>query len=160
VLAPPNPFSNEALAARALVTGRGFLAPVDGLLDWLVELPLAQWLAVGRNAASSPQSPAHSASCVVISTTIVDQRLELAAWHVRDAIETVAFIASHSRRPMSRADRRSFSVAHGVAEETALALLTRDFLPSESFRLLCSPFLVAFNFAPPHSFAGEVFVRR
>jgi hypothetical protein len=122
------------LEASALLAAKAFA-------DRLGDLPLARWLAVGHSIiATGTPSPEQTAAWANAERAIVEQRLDLAAWHVRDAVETVAYLAGHSARKLSRNDRRAFAAAHGAAEETALALLVSRRLSVVDLERLCAPF--------------------
>lgn len=116
------------------------LAPVDVFVDRLAELPMAAWLTVGRALiADRTGEYARAKAFAILEETIGSHELEVAAWYVRDAVETSAFLAS---APMSRwtsEERRAFAAACAAAEEAALALLARDHLPDREFNALYAP---------------------
>jgi len=117
------------------------LAAANAFVERVGDLPLTSWLAIGRAVmAAGVDSAEGAASWTNVERAIADHRLELAAWHVRDAVETIAYVASHSTALLSRADRRVFAAAHGAAEEAALAVLVRRHLPDGDFDRLCAPF--------------------
>jgi hypothetical protein len=113
---------------------------VNAFVDWLASLPLALWLDVGRSVASErTRVMARGSAWEELQRALCAQELQIGAWFVRDAVETAAFLASHSVRRWSAADRRWFAAAHGAAETAALALLARPFLEAEQFEALCEP---------------------
>jgi hypothetical protein len=122
------------LDAAALVAAKAFA-------DRLGDVPLARWLTIGDAIiATGTQSPERAAAWAKAEQAIVEQRLDVAAWHVRDAVETVAYLAGHSVGKLSRSDRRAFAAAHGAAEEAALALLVSRTLSGADLQRLCAPF--------------------
>lgn len=113
------------------------LAPVHRFVDALCELPLAHWLRIGRRVAGDQQGVAvRVATRALLDRVLVEQRLGIAAWHVRDAVETVAFLATRTAPPLSRAERRELMTAQDAAEEAALALLAREHLPEAAYETL------------------------
>jgi hypothetical protein len=102
------------------------------------------WLELGGDIADArAQSAARSSAWDGLQVAIFDQGMQLAAWYVRDAVETAAFLASHSGRRRSREDRLRFAAAHGAAETAALALLARPYLTQEHFSILTRRFVRA-----------------
>src|SRR5262249_53708815 len=75
-----------------------------------------------------------------VEAAIVSQRLNLAAWSVRDAVETVVYLTNHAAGRLSRADRRVLVAAHSAVEDAALALLVAEHLPRTDIAQLCAPF--------------------
>jgi len=117
------------------------LAAVNAFADRLAELPLSEWLAVGRTLVEDPSIYAHRETpYAILETTVNDRRLGVAAWYVRDAIETSAYYASQPMKRWTSAERRAFAAAHAAAEEAALAILARVHLGAEDFAALCAPF--------------------
>lgn len=118
------------------------LAPVDAFADRLAELPLASWLSIGRSLVESASgSSLRATPYAILEATINDRGLAVAAWYVRDAIETSASYVSPPRRRWTARERRCFAAAHAAAEEAALAMLAGAFLPSEDCAALCAPFV-------------------
>ncbi len=110
-------------------------------IDALGELPRDTWLAIGRTVrADSDRLAPLSVARAILDLIIADRHLGLAAWHVADAVETVAFVAGRDLRDSSARDRRSFQEAHAAAEEAALALLARAYLADADFAVLYAPF--------------------
>ena len=117
------------------------LAPVDAFADRLAELPLASWLSIGQSLVESASvSTLRATPYAILEATINNRGLAVAAWYVRDAIETSAYYASPRRRRWTRMERRCFAAAHAAAEEAALAILAQAFLSSEDVDALCAPF--------------------
>lgn len=117
------------------------LSDAKDFLERLVEFPLSSWLAVGRTligerAALIVRQRARSE----VDGVIDDRGLDVLAWYLRDALETTVWCASQRSDGWSREERREFAAAHGAAESTALALLTRPHLSAEAFGALYAPF--------------------
>lgn len=122
------------------------VAQVMAFVDWLAERPLREWLELGREIAlARANAAAQGDAWDRVQSAIADRGLQLAAWYVRDAVETAAFLASHSTRRWSRNDRLLFATAHGAAESVALALLARPYLTPEHFSALYEPFADRFS---------------
>lgn len=114
---------------------------VTSFIDRLADLPPSEWVAIGRAAVDDrTTAAARSTSAVIVDATIAHWQLGVAAWYVRDAIETIAFLARNTTHGLSRADRRMFLVAQLAAEDVALALLVQPCLPAQDFDVLCAPF--------------------
>ena len=125
------------------------LAAVNAFADRLADLPASAWLAVGRSAmANGSFYELRATPFAILEATINDRGLAVTAWHVRDAIDTSAYYASAPMRRSKSAERRVFAAAHAAAEEAALAILARPFLPSEDFDVLCAPFANLVGAAP------------
>jgi hypothetical protein len=117
------------------------LLSVDAFVDRLAELTLDQWLDVGHRLVTNQETLAlRSTSWAIMDATIADRRLGLVAWQARDAVETMAYLASAAAPRLSRRERRLFAAAHAAAEDAALAVLAREHLPREDFAVLCAPF--------------------
>ena len=125
------------------------LAAVNAFADRLADLPASAWLAVGRSVMANGSFYAERATpFAILEATINDRGLAVAAWYVRDAIETSAFYATHSVVRWKSSERRAFAAAHGAAEEAALAILAQSFLSSEDYATLCGPFASTIAVAP------------
>jgi hypothetical protein len=117
------------------------LAAVNAFADRLAELPMADWLTVGRTLIDNPSLYAHRETpYAILEATIANRGLSVAAWYVRDAIETSAYYASRPMTRWSSKERRAFAAAHAAAEEAALAILARAHLADEDVSSLCAPF--------------------
>jgi len=117
------------------------LAAVNAFADRLAQLPLAEWLTVGRKMIESPSEYAHRETpYAILEATINERGLGVAAWYMRDAIETSAFYAGSTMTRWTSIDRRAFAAAHALAEDTGLALLAREALAIEDFGALAAPF--------------------
>ncbi len=122
------------------------LGLVNEFADGLAEFPVDEWLAIGRDLLTDRDHHASRAmSYARLESTINDRGLAIAAWYVRDAVETSAYYATHSTRYWNSSGRRAFAAAHGAAEEAALALLARASLPAEDFELLSAPYARLIN---------------
>jgi len=106
----------------------------------LAELAVSEWVEVGnavlRDASAHTKRTAASARLVA---TIDGCELGVMAWFARDAIETSAFYVGRASGVAAR-DRRAFAAARAAAEDMALALLAREFLPTSDYDTLCEPF--------------------
>jgi hypothetical protein len=71
---------------------------------------------------------------------IREQHLGVAAWDIRDAVETAAFLVTPSHARCSRTERQVWDAARGAAEDAAIALLARAYLEAPDFETLCAPF--------------------
>ena len=131
---------------RAIVSDPKFaekpaLASVSEFVDSLVEVPLETWLAIGRNLVADRNGLAvRQAGWGKVETAVREGDLGLAAWSVRDALDTVAFLASRHASRWSREERCAFAATQGAAEAAALALLVRARIRDETVRALCAPF--------------------
>jgi len=136
---PDSASSSPGTLADVLSSGVT-LEVVDSFAERLAHLPTPAWLAVGHSLLRdvSSHAPRATASALLVAT-INGRGLAIAAWYACDAIETSAFYASRVRgwRP---ADRRAFATAYAAAEDAALALLAREFLPTSHCAMLCEPF--------------------
>jgi len=113
----------------------------NAFVDRLADLMPTQWLDVGDRLVTNQDAFAlRSTSRAIMDATIADRRLGLAAWRVRDAVETIAYLANHAAPGLARGDRRLFAAAHAAAEDAALAVLTREHLAAEYFAGLSAPF--------------------
>lgn len=117
------------------------LAEVNAFADHLAELPVSVWLDVGRTLVDDFSIYARRATpFAILEATIHDRGLAVAAWYVRDAIDTSAHYAASTMPRWTRRERRDFAAAHAVAEEAALALLARSHLSDEDYSTLFAPF--------------------
>ena len=117
------------------------LAPVDIFADEMAELPVEKWLEVGHALVADEAAASRRAAAIVALDAAIDRReLSVAAWYVRDAVDTCAYLASHTVPRWTSADRRIFAAAHGAAEDAALALLARDHVAPADFEVLFAPF--------------------
>ncbi len=124
------------------------LGRVDAFLDHLVELPLAEWLAIGEAVvAARERVPVRQRAWDELEATLVSGRLGVTMWCVRDAVDTAAHIATREAYRWSRQERGTFAAAHGAAEVAALALLARDDLSTETYRALTVPFAACIDAA-------------
>jgi hypothetical protein len=116
------------------------LAAVNAFADRLADLPLLEWLAVGRTLIEHAPIAHRETAYAILEATINDRGLGVAAWYVRDAIETSAYYASRPLKLWTSKERRAFAAAHAAAEDAALTLLARKFLPDADRAVLVAPF--------------------
>ena len=116
------------------------LALVKEFVEQLCSLPLDGWLAIGHGVMNNRCTAAYSNAWHAVQQAIARNDLGLAAWHVRDEIETLAYVASHSGAPLSRANRPVFAAAHGAAEDAAMSLLVGAEISLADLELLSAPF--------------------
>jgi len=120
-------------------------------LDRLDDLPRAGWIAVGRRLLADPAGHAsRQAAAAALTAAIAEQGLVVAAWRLRDAVETAAQLASagclpHGGRrgalaPCTASERRALEAARLAAERAVLALLVHRWLSAEDYARLVSPF--------------------
>jgi hypothetical protein len=135
--APLAPNRHVLFLPRAPETARQEVAV---FVDRLDDLPGGRWIEIGR-ARLSPLAALHRAAAFAsLEAAIEDQRLGVAAWHVRDAVATSAILARRTIRGWTRAERLALAAAHGAAEGAALAILARCSLAPEDFNVLCAQF--------------------
>lgn len=115
------------------------LARANAFLDRVAELPLEAWLQIGRAVSAADAVEGRVAAWQAIDRAIVEHELQVAAWHVRDAVDTLAFL-TQSSGGRSRRDRLVLAAAHGATEDAALAILISDHAPREHVERLCAPF--------------------
>lgn len=117
------------------------LDSVSEFLDGLLELPVGSWLAIGRALMAAREGLAvRQAAWSDVEDAIGTHDLALAAWDVRDALESAVYLISRRVPRWSREERCQFAAAHGAAEAAALALLAREHVRPEVVRILCSHF--------------------
>jgi hypothetical protein len=117
------------------------LGRVNPFIDRLARLRFSEWVAIGRFVVENRGAvPARSTARGIVDATISRCGLGISAWHVRDAIETIAFLTCQSAPALSRSDRRIFFAAQSAAEDAAIALLVHACLPEQDLESLCAPF--------------------
>lgn len=116
------------------------LAVVKAFTEQLSDLTLESWLAIGRAVMAARSATRYVSAWSSVEQAIAKHGLALAAWHVRDDIETIAYLACHSGAPMARLNRPVFAAAHGAAEDAALALLVHTAIEPAALELMCAPF--------------------
>ena len=109
---------------------------VEAFLEFLARLSADEWLVIGA------QGPLDAQTVAILDATVADQQLELDAWLVRDAVETLVSLASRSLPLGSRKQYRAMGCARVAAERAATAILTRSWLPTSDIAALLSPFSV------------------
>jgi len=110
-------------------------------VDALAALPRSCWVDIGRvlladHAGLAPRVTAAAA----VDAVIAARRFRVAAWYVRDALETAVFLARRGGARVSTTDRQAFDAARDAAEDAALALLAFPRLCARDVDVLCGPF--------------------
>ena len=114
---------------------------VHHFVDALCALSLAAWLEMGQRLLGDELgAAARAAAWTALDAAIAERRLGVAVWHVRDAVETAAFLATRRVPRMSRVERRAMVAAQGAAEEAAIALLAREHVRPADYETLAAPF--------------------
>ena len=113
----------------------------SAFLDRLADLPLTTWLATGRALADDREGlNVRQSAWEMLDAAIASHGLGLAAWSMRDAVETIAFLKTRELCEWSPAERRYFACAQGAAEAATLAVLARDHLSDHDFQALVASF--------------------
>lgn len=107
---------------------------IDTFMDFLADLSVDDWLAVGARNSRPPISTVSA-----LEATLSDQRLHVDAWLARDEVETLVFLATCS---LSRARRayRAINSARAAAERAALAIIASPWLAPSDVDELLLPF--------------------
>jgi hypothetical protein len=107
---------------------------VSAFLDFLGERSADEWLTIGA-------SPSADAGIVaILEAAVADQRLHVDAWHVRDAVETLVFLATCPLGAPPRRAQRAMTRARVAAEHAALAIIVRRSLRCADVAELLAPF--------------------
>lgn len=109
---------------------------VDAFIEFLMRVPLAEWLAAATMGSSSAIERAEAA----LRDAIVKHNLAWRAWEVRDAVATAWYrfeCADDAAHSVCRAANAAVRVA---SERAALALLARPYLGDEDFGSLFAGF--------------------
>jgi len=131
------PLLSVGLAAGAALE----LGSVSAFIDGLVELPVSSWLTIGRELMADREGLAvRQAAWTDVEEAIAAHSLALAAWEVRDALETAVCLVSRAVQRWSRDERCQFAATHGAADAAALALRASAHVRPDCVRVLCSPF--------------------
>jgi len=110
-------------------------------LDRLLELSVVDWIRIGRSLIADRDALlVRQRAWALLEAAIADHRLGVAAWEIRDAIDTAACLATRGARGWSRDTRGCFASTHGAAEAAALALLARGHLRADAVAALTTPF--------------------
>ncbi|HEX3866463.1 MAG TPA: hypothetical protein VHV78_06900 [Gemmatimonadaceae bacterium] len=135
---------------------------VDFFVEQLAELPTHAWLEIGRAVDSAGRgASSRRAALSVLQTAAARQDVVVAAWFVRDAVETAASIARGATMARwSRENRRAFSAARAAAEHAALALLLSRRLPVADHRALVAPFAALLADRAPSATYRRTLARR
>ena len=129
-------------------------ARCEAFLDRLEGLSRAEWLEAGgrilARSGGEPEAAARQASDA-LDAVITERQLGVTAWLVRDAVETVTYVAScagdpgesrrHPAPPCTGNERASLTAARVAAERAALAHLARPWLSRAVYLTLVAPFL-------------------
>lgn len=110
---------------------------LDRWLDALGQLPMADWLAVGRADANGASSHAARAR---VESILAAEGLTLTGWLIRDFVATTTYPASRSARACTRQEQDAFAAARQAAVWAALAVATRSWLTDSETDTLCGPF--------------------
>lgn len=111
-------------------------ASVDALLAYIEELPPEAWLALGADHDAERAHSTFSTALLIRDAAIADHALDCTAWLVRDAVETLAWLAQRRLGRASDRDRARLTRARERIERAALALVVRDALPPVDFDAL------------------------
>ena len=152
-LLPPDNAAGTSLRRRATLallpplsselpaTTEAALDAAMRFMDRLVELRLRDWLAVGRRLIADREGLAvRQRAWMEVDAAIGAHGLALAAWHMREALETAAFLVSQTASRWTREERRQFAATQGAAEAAALALLAQTHTRTDTVRTLWEPF--------------------
>jgi hypothetical protein len=113
----------------------------NAFVDGLAELAIADWLDIGcRMQDDDVFAVERHAARARLEAALESGRLALAAWHVRDAVETVAYLACDGARCLSPTSQRHLALARAAAEDAALTMLVGDELSCEDRGILCAAF--------------------
>ena len=124
------PDTSVALTSRA-----------NAFLDRVAEWPLTMWLDTGRALVTDRAAlPVRQAAWEALDAVLASSGLGFAAWSMRDAVETLAFLKTRELCEWTPTERRYFASAHGAAEAATLAVLARDYLRDEEFQALVAAF--------------------
>jgi hypothetical protein len=129
-------------------------ARCEAFLDRLERLSRAEWLETGRRVlarSAGGSEPSVQQAADALDAVIAERQLGVTAWLVRDAIETVAHVAScagdpaegrrHPAPPCTKSERTSLKAARVAAERAVLAHLARPWLARAAYLALVNPFL-------------------
>jgi hypothetical protein len=109
---------------------------VDAFFDFLAELSLDDWLAIGAQASA----PAAPTTVAILDATLADQCLSVDAWLACDAVETIVSLASSAMPAAERGTQRAMARAKSAAQQAARAILARRWLARSDLEALLSPF--------------------
>jgi hypothetical protein len=121
------------------------------LLDQLETLSRDDWIAIGHRAIAqgATTSPAERRADDALAAVIHRQGLEVAAWLVRDDVETLASLANcaddavtgrrYAAPPCTKLERAILDAARRAVERAALALLARPWLEASDCDVLTAP---------------------
>ena len=108
-------------------------------LQFLATLALDEWIVIGCRCKSR-DGQAVASACARVETAIADHRLDVAAWFIRDAVDTVAQIVRPQAVRRSRRAQSRLALALAAAQWAALAVATEQWLAPGDRASLCAPF--------------------
>lgn len=128
------------------------LDEVNAFIDRLGELPLGEWIAIGRGViAKAMETGRPETALAIVDATLATEGLSVMAWYARDAVETSAFVASRSDRRWTSAERKAFTAAQTAAVHAAYAILVRQHVPAADFAAVIAPFSSAILLPSPQA---------
>lgn len=140
MIAFPDSTSPLLRAPSDFLSSSAVLEDVNRFAERLDELPAQAWIEVGSSLLRDRSGSARRATAfAVLDATLNGCGLAVAAWYACDAIETAAFYASRAS-DWTSSDRRAFAAARAAAEDAALAILARRFVPATECATLVEPF--------------------
>jgi len=113
---------------------------LEAWLDSLSELSLADWARVGRACASRGELAALASACRAVERVIDAKNLDVAAWLIRDLVETATYHVRHFASRSSRRARSELAVARMAAEWVALGISVEAWLAPSELTTLVKPF--------------------
>lgn len=118
------------------------LDDVNAFIDRLAELPLHDWLEIGRDVVMHTATAGRPETAIaIVDATLAAEGLAVTAWYARDAVETAAFVVRRSDRRWTAAERCAFAAAEAAAIRAAGALLVRERIPADDFAAVVAPFV-------------------
>ena len=103
---------------------------IDALIDVLSDLRISRWPAAPASAAE------YALARAFVDVALADGRRDVAAWYVRDCVDTAVFLAC---RAEGATRRETCERARVTAEGAALALLARPAIDARDFERLYAP---------------------
>lgn len=126
------------------------LLGVNAFVDRMVDLPLSTWLTIGETLMADREGlVVRQRAWNEVEAAIAEAGLGMPAWHVRDAVETAAYLVSRYMRCWSREERCRFAAAQGAADAAALSLLAQAHISTETLGTLVEPFTADIHLPSP-----------
>lgn len=126
---------------RAGLNESGAVDRANRLLERVSTLSLTEWLRIGQGIARDRAGLAtRLLASAELEAAIAGSDLHFVAWRVRDDIDTLFFLASHSTLYLTRTDRALLAMTKRAARDAALAELVRDTLSVENREILFASF--------------------